>query len=92
MDWASTAILSATILGIVNILDSHLISKRMPSLRSFLLPVGICHLTFAIILLFLFPLPEGIGTQPLLAGLASGILRTGAVTIMLYILKKEEVS
>ena len=92
MSWANIAILSATILGMVNVIDSHLLSKRMPSLRAFLVPVGIIHLIYALIVFTLFPLPAGIGTWPLLVAIASGILRSLAMTSMLYVMKSEEVS
>jgi len=92
MTWASTAILSAAILGGVNILDSHLISKRMPSLRAFLLPVAIIHLIYSWVLFVLFPLPDGTGVWLILVAIASSILRTAAITMMLYMLKREEVS
>ena len=79
-------------MGVVNIFDSHLLSKRMPGLRAFLLPVGSIHLIYGLILFALFPLPEGIGIRPILATIVSGIFRTGAVLIMLDSLKREEVS
>lgn len=92
MSWANVAILSTTILGIVNIIDSRLLSKRMPSLRAFLLPVGIVHLSYALVAFSLFPLPGGVGAWPLLVGVTSGVLRTLAMTSMLYVMKSEEVS
>ncbi len=92
MNWTSTAILSAAISGIVNIIDSHLLSRRMPSLRAFLLPVGILHIIYALPLFYLFPLPEGISVRTVLVAVVSAILNTAAVTIMLYSLKREEVS
>ena len=92
MNWTSTAILSAAILGIVNIIDSHLISRRMPGFRAYLLPIGIIHLIYGLILLYFFPLPEGVSIKVLLIAVASGILRTAAVSIMLYTFKREEVS
>jgi len=64
----------------------------MPSLRAYLVPVGVVHLIYALILFYLFPLSEGVGMQPVAAALASGMLRTAGVSIMLYSLKKEEVS
>ncbi len=91
-DWVSIAVLSAAVLGAVNIIDSHLISRRMPSLRAFLLPVGLVILIFSLVFFSLFPLPEGIGTWTLMVALASGVLRTTAIGIMLYTLKREEVS
>ena len=92
MSWVNTAILSAAILGVVNIIDSHLLSKRMPGLRAFLLPVGIVHLIYSWILFTLFPLPEGTTLWPVLVAVASGMLRTAAATIMLYTMRREEVS
>lgn len=92
VDWASVAVLSAAVLGLVNVVDSHLISRRMPSLRAFLLLIGIIHLIYGSVLFSLFPLPEGVGIWPVLVAVASGILRTSAATIMLYTMKREEVS
>jgi len=92
VDWVSIAIFGTAFLGLVNIIDSHLISRRMPSLRAFLLLIGIVHLIYASVLFSLFPLPEGMGIWPVLVAVASGILRTGAITIMLYTMKREEVS
>ncbi len=92
MSWINTALLSAAIFGAVNIIDSHLLSKRMPGLRVFLLPVGSIALTYGLVLFYLFPLPERIGTETLLLAIASGMLRTASIIIMLYTLKKEEVS
>jgi len=92
MSWVNIALLSTAVFGAVNILDSHLLSKRMPSLRAFILPVGIFHLVYSLVLFCLFPLPQDISTRILAVAVASGILRTASVTIMLYTLKREEVS
>ena len=92
VDWVSIALLSTTVHGLVNILDSHLVSRRMPSLRAFLLPVSIIILVYGLVLFYLFPLPEDVGIWPLAVTVASGIIRTISVIIMLYIMKKEEVS
>ena len=92
MNWTNTAILSAAIFGAVHIIDSHLLSKRMPSLRAFLLPLGIIYLRYSLVLSYLFPLPEGTDVGTLLVAIASGIFRVAGALIMLYILKREEVS
>ena len=92
VDWVSIAVLGAVVLGLVNIIDSHLISRRMPSLRAFLLPLGFVVLAFSLVLIYLFPLPGDLGTLPLMVAIASGIFRTAGVTIMLYTMKREEVS
>ena len=92
MNWTSAAILSAAISGVVNIVDSHLLSRRMPSLQSFLLPVGTIHLVFALVLFFLFPLPENTEPRIILIALLSSTSRVVAVLIMLYSLTSQEVS
>ena len=92
MNWSSAAILSAGILGIVNVIDSHLLSRRMPSLGSFLLPAGIFHLIYGTTLFIISPFPEGVGVYPLGVAIASGIVRAIAITIMLYTMTSEEIS
>ncbi len=92
VDWISIAVLSTGILGLVSILDSHLISKRLPSLSAFLLPVALMTLVFGIVFSFLYPLPEDISSWPLMVAVASAILRTSSITILFYTLKREEVS
>ena len=89
-NWVNIALLSAAIFGIVSIIDSHLLTKRFPGLRVFLLPVGIIYLVYGCIFFFLFPLPDGIGPWPILVALTSSLLRTAAIIIMFYILKREE--
>ncbi|MBA7530103.1 hypothetical protein ES705_22306 [subsurface metagenome] len=92
MSWINTALLSAAVFGVVNVIDSHLLSKRMPGLRVFLLPVGTIYLIYGLVLSYLFPLPEGTGVRILLVAIASGMFRTVGAIIMLYTLKREEVS
>ena len=92
VDWVNIAVLSTAVIGLVHIIDSHLISRRMPSLRAFLLPASIVTLVFGLILFSLFPLPEDVGIWPLMATVASGMLRTASLLILLYTLKREEVS
>ncbi|MBA7665046.1 hypothetical protein ES703_73112 [subsurface metagenome] len=92
MNWINTALLSTAIFGVVSIFDSHLIAKRMPSFRTFMLPVGIIFLIYGLVLFYLFPLPKGTGLGILLIAIAAGIFNAASVTIMLYTLKREEVS
>ena len=91
-NWISTALLSAAVQGLVNTVDSHLISRRMPSFRAYMLPVGVMMLGWSIVLVYLFPLPQNTGTWPLLAAVAAGIIRSTSVIMMLYVLRREEVS
>jgi drug/metabolite transporter (DMT)-like permease len=90
--WISIAILSAALLGLVNIFDSHLITRRMPSFRAYLVLVGFMLLASGLLFAYLFPLPDDLSFWQLLVAITSGILRAGSVTILLYTLKTEEVS
>ncbi len=92
MSWINAAILSAGILGFVNIIDSHLVSRRMPSIRAFLLPVGIIHLVYGLVLLIIFPFPQGVGAWPFGVAVISGFIRSVAIIIMFHIMTREEVS
>ena len=92
IDWVTTAILGTAALAMVHIIDSHLIARRMPGLRAYLLPVSFVMLAFGVITCILFPLPAGVAAGPLLVAVACGVLRTLAMGILLYVLKTEEVS
>ncbi len=92
MGWLSVAILSAGIQGIVNIIDSHLLSRRMPSLAALLFPVAIIHIIYGLVVFAIFPFPEDLSVEQLGIAVGSGILRGGAVTVMLYTMTREEVS
>ena len=92
MMWITAAIVTAAIMGVVAIIDSHLISKRMPSLWAFLIPVGILHLGSGLIILGLYPLPGEVGVLPLVVAFASAIIRSAGVLIMLQAMRSEEIS
>ena len=92
MGWITASITTAAILGVVAIIDSHLLSKRLPSLWAFLLPVGIIHLSFGLIVLGINPLPEGVGVTPLLVAFGSGIIRGIGATMMLNVMRSHEIS
>ena len=46
----------------------------MPGFRAYLLPLGVVHLIYGLLLFYLFPLPAGTGIRPLAVALASGIV------------------
>jgi uncharacterized membrane protein len=92
MDWVTAALLSAVSIGVVNILDSHLITKRMPSLRAYLLVASVFILGYTVVISVLTPLPEGLAAWPLAVAIISGIIRSVGLGILLYTLKMEEVS
>jgi len=90
--WITAALVVAAALGLVNVIDSHLISKRMPSLWAFLIPAGIIHLGYGLIFLTLHPLPGGVEAFPWFVAVVSAVTRTVAVLLMLYAMRTEEIS
>jgi len=92
LDWAVISMANAAIMAVVAIFDSHLLSKRFPSLWSFILPVGIIHLCLGTVFLTIYPLPQGIDATVLVIAYASGIIRAGAALLMLNIMRSGEIS
>jgi drug/metabolite transporter (DMT)-like permease len=64
----------------------------MPTLGSFLIPVGVIDLIGGLVFLKLFPFPEGVSGLPILIALASGVTRAIAVAMIMRTLQTEEVS
>jgi uncharacterized membrane protein len=92
MTWANAALLSAAILAVVNILDSHLVTRRFPTLRTFLLPVGMIHLTYGFVGSFVFGLPAEADASVVVVAVVSSCVRTAAIIILLDSLRHREVS
>ena len=92
INWFTAAILSAALMGAVNIFDSHLITRRMPSLMAFFLPISVLMLFLATGIIIIFPLPAGIDTWTLTLAIISGLTRAVSAYLLLVVLKKEEVS
>jgi drug/metabolite transporter (DMT)-like permease len=90
--WLPIAISAAAITAVVSILDSHLITKRFPSLAAFLVLVGIFHFPVGLIVIGINPLPEGTGAGVVAVAFASGIIRVTGALLMLRTLRSEEVS
>ena len=92
MIWIPLAFANAATMTIVNLADSHLNSKRMPSLSAYLLPVSFIQLVVAIVLLVIFPLPQNGGVIPLLVLIGSGLMNGGVAALTLNALRHGEVS
>jgi drug/metabolite transporter (DMT)-like permease len=90
--WTALALSSTALAALVNTLDSHFLSRRMPGLRSYLLIIGIFVTLAAAVMLLIFPFPHGTGLRIYGLALASAVLRVGAISALLYALKKEDVS
>lgn len=91
IDWVLAALTAAILFGIVNNLDSHLISWRMPGFRVFLLLTSTVILVVIIPFIILFPLPADIAPSILVVAGASALMRASAVILMLFAFKSEEV-
>jgi drug/metabolite transporter (DMT)-like permease len=92
LSWVYAALAAAAIAALVNVVDSHIISRRMPSLWSFLIPAGVLHTIFGLILIGVFPLPGDVSALTWFIAILSAVLRTAAVTLMLGTMRTEEVS
>ena len=92
MLWTTIAILAAAITGLVSILDSHLISRRLPSIQAFMAPIGIVHSGVGLLILALNPLPDGIGMAPIAVAIGAGVIRVAGAVPMLRQMRSEEVS
>ena len=92
MNWVDSAILAAAILAVVNVVDSHLIARRLPSLWAFLFPVGIIAIIYGVIVMAVVPIAEEAETTHILYAVASSFIRALGVGSFLYAMQKAEVS
>lgn len=92
MTWTNAALLSAGIMALVSVLDSHLVSKRLPSLRAFMLPVGVIHLVLALVTVLVAPFAVPVFSLPVGYAVLSSCIRVVAIVILLDSLQREEVS
>ena len=92
MSWIHAALVSSAIMAVVNVLDSHLVSKRFAAIRPFMLLVGGIHLIYAVVLCLVVPLPAGAELTFIGIGFLSSFIRTGAIIILLDGLRHREVS
>jgi drug/metabolite transporter (DMT)-like permease len=92
MTWITASLVVAAVGGLANIIDSHLITKRMPSFRAYLLPASTLHIVYGLIFLNLYPLPSGVPAFPWSIAAVAVVTRTIAILLMLYAMRTEEVS
>ena len=90
--WVFLALASTVISALINLLDSHLMTQRMPGWRAYVLICDLFTLPVSIIMLLIFPLPPGLGIAPLAAILASTLTSGVAMIIILQAMKSEHVS
>jgi uncharacterized membrane protein len=92
LDWVSASLVSAAILAVVNVIDSHLISKRLPSVQSYLLIIGLILPVVSLTIIILFPFYDPIDYGSLGMAILSGAFRAASAYLIFYVLKREEVS
>ena len=86
------ALTSAGLLGMVTVLDKRLASYNMPSLPAFYAGVSVSLLTYGSLAVALTGIPAGAAPGDLLLGVASGLCWGGALALMFWGYKLEEVS
>ena len=92
MTWLTAALVVAATLGVSNIIDSHLLGKRLNSLWLYGVPVGMLHLSYGLIFLAFYPLSGEVNAFPLFVAICSAVARAGAIILMLYAVRTEEIS
>lgn len=92
MSWVGFAILSAALSSIVSIFDSHLLSRRLPNLNTYLLPLGIFHGTVALVVLVFQPISTNVPFLHYMAAFGSGLLSGFGSILMLNTVRKGEIS
>jgi uncharacterized membrane protein len=90
--WIITALAAAVISSIGNVFDSFLVSKKMPSLTSFLIPMGVSQIAVACILLAIFPFPHNVDTLHILGTIGAAVINASSFLILLNTLRTNEVS
>ncbi len=92
MFWIYAAIISAATAAVVSIIDSHLLSRKMPSLWSYLLPVGTLQLIMGLAALLFSPFPAAVDFTTYLIAFGSGLTGSFAIILMLSTMRNNEVS
>ena len=86
------ALSSAGILGLVSVLDKRLASYNMPSIPAFYAGVSVSLFGYGTLALVLSGIPADISLGPLIYGALSGLCWGGALALMFWAYKLEEVS
>lgn len=92
MVWLLLALLSSAIYGIVAVADKRLLDRYMPSLSSYYLWIGIAVFIYGIGFLLAAGIPEAAPASHLLVAGLSGLFWGGAMVMMFWGYKLQEVS
>lgn len=91
VSWIVAALSASVTYGLINNLDSNLVARRMPGVRAFLLAFSVVILVLIQPFVFLFPFPEGVDSAIMASALVSALMRAGAVLLMIFSFRSEEV-
>ena len=92
MIWILAALGTAIVLTIANITDSHILSKKLPSVSSYLLAMGIFQIISAGIVFAFFPFSAAADITRVLAAIGGGLANAFALVILFNCLQRGEVS
>ena len=92
MVWIITSLGTAIILTFANITDSHILSKKIPSVWSYLLTMGISQLVSACFVFAFFPFSAAADITHILGAFGGGLANAFALVILFNCLQKGEVS
>ena len=92
MNWITTALLSATMQTGVSIIDSHLLSRRMLGLRTFMLAMSVIQVFFSLVLYLIEPWQTDVPAAAFGWVALATVAGTSGALLVLFVLQKEEVS
>jgi len=89
--WIITSLATAITISIANIIDSHILSKKL-GLHYYLLIMSAFMIISALIVFAIFPFPAVSGFKYILAGIGGGLASGVALVILFNAMQKGEVS
>ena len=92
MIWIITSLGTAIVLTIANLTDSHILSKKLPNVSTYLLTMGIFQAISAFVVFAFFPFSEAADITRILAAIGGGLANAFALVILFNCLQKGEVS
>ena len=90
MLWIITSLATAIIISVANIIDSHILSKKL-GLHHYLLIMSVFMVMSALIVWAIFPFPASPGFKYVLAGIGGGLASGFALVILFNAMQKGEV-
>jgi uncharacterized membrane protein len=92
LNWIGIAIARAALLGLVNIIDSHILTVRIGRFGTYLSILAPVYLVFGTIAYLISPSPASIGPGLWLFAVGASVVKAAAIMIMLYTFKTQAVS